>query len=141
MKGSHESPQEKPALSLRLGLILVLLLVALDQGIKYLSPLKLANRGIAFALFPGSGLLLSLTGGALLVGLTWHLRRELPLRLPLVLLWAGMASNLLDRMTKGAVIDIVYLGPLSVNFADLLLIAGAAMAFTRAIRRPPTTRI
>jgi lipoprotein signal peptidase len=114
----------------------LLLLIILDQTIKVLSPLQLPNRGVAFALFPDSGLLLALAGAALMAGLTWHFRRDLPLRVPLVLLWAGTVSNLLDRITKGAVIDVFYLGPLSVNLADFLLIAGTAMVVLRKRQTP-----
>lgn len=122
------------------GMSLFSLLIVLDQAIKALSSLRLPNRGVAFGLFTGSGLLLALVGTVIMAGLSWHWRRKVKLRMPLILLWAGLVSNLLDRLTKGVVIDVFYLGPLSMNLADILLIAGGSMVLPLVLLEDTTDR-
>lgn len=53
-----------------------------------------------------------------------------PNQLMLIVLIASGVSNLLDRLYKGGVVDIVHLGSLSTNLADLFIIS--ALCFTLA---------
>lgn len=141
-------PRKKAALALQLGSIPVL--AALDQLLKYIVVQKLMpvgsvtaipgflawtyaeNTGAAFSMFSGSTVMLTVFTSLALAGGIVYLcvSKERPLLfdicLPLVL--AGGAGNLLDRLTRGYVVD--YIQVLFVrfpvfNFADCLVTCGA----------------
>ena len=90
------------------------------------------NKGIAFGLF-ASPVALVLSAGALLalavLALTWREVREAPLfPVALGLELGGGASNLLDRLLRGAVVDFVEIPFWPVfNISDVAVVAGAAL--------------
>jgi signal peptidase II len=84
-------------------------------------------------------LLFTIGTGIILAGLAVvGLRRRLPARvaLGLAIAWAGGVSNLLDRATRGSVIDFlnVGIGPVRsgiFNVADVAILAGTLIALWR----------
>lgn len=111
------------------------------QGITvapFLNLVLVGNRGISFGLFStgslaGSWFLVAMTlaiGAALVI---WYRRepRSLP-RTALVLVLAGAAGNLIDRLRFGAVVDFLdfhlqgYHWP-AFNVADCAIVVGAAL--------------
>lgn len=99
------------------------------------------NRGIAFSLFEGGGVLLVIVAGlavaALLVFFARHARRPL-VWLPTGLLLGGAAGNLLDRAREGAVTDFVKL-PLwpAFNVADVCVTFGV-LTLLYVLEGPPS---
>lgn len=99
------------------------------------------NRGIAFSLFEGGGVLLVIVAGlavaALLLFFATHTRRPL-VWLPTGLLLGGAAGNLLDRAREGAVTDFVKL-PLwpAFNVADVCVTFGV-LALLYVLEGPPS---
>ena len=143
--------------SLRVGLLAAGIL-AVDQGTKALvragiepgerdgifpgvELVHVRNRGIAFSLFEGGGVLLVIVAGlavaALLVFFARHTRRPL-VWLPTGLLLGGAAGNLLDRAREGAVTDFVKL-PLwpAFNVADMCVTFGV-LALLYVLEGPPS---
>lgn len=57
---------------------------------------------------------------------------------PSLSLGGGLVSNFLNRLTKGAVVDVFYPGPLSVNLADVLLIAGGGAILIQILTQAPS---
>jgi signal peptidase II len=129
-----------------------LIVVALDQGSKYLAEVLLppggagvsllggalsltqtCNPGLAFGVFPGAGPA-AILGALLLIGsvtarLAQLVRRGEPLHpllaagLPLAL--GGALGNTLDRLRLGAVVDFIALrGGLVLNVADAAITLG-----------------
>ena len=97
----------------------------------------LENPGAAFGLFAGAAwgrLVLSIVSIMLMVGILWYYHR-IPgekrfwfVRIPLILIFAGGVGNLADRLTLGAVRDMLEF--LFVNFpifnlADVYVTVGA----------------
>lgn len=109
-----------------LGMLLVLL-ICLDQAAKTVLPVLSVNSGVAFSMFPGAGLSLGILSVIVLTLLSWTWRGRAAFCLPLVLLWAGLLSNLYDRIAKGAVVDIFRLDPLMFNLADVWILAAAIL--------------
>ena len=99
------------------------------------------NRGVAFSLFEGGGILLVIVAGiaiaALLVFFATHARRPL-VWLPTGLLLGGAAGNLLDRARDGAVTDFVKF-PLwpAFNVADMGVTFGV-LALLYVLEGPPS---
>jgi signal peptidase II len=82
---------------------------------------------------------------AALIGVTLRFRWTGGARLGLSLFAAGGASNWIDRVTRGSVVDFlnVGVGPLRTgifNVADVAILAGAAIVVVSELRRsaPPT---
>lgn len=121
---------------------LFLLLVLLDQGVKYAVPhsslAQICNPGVAWGsvtLPPWANV--ALTAVALLLGalLAWPALHAAPTRLVAALGWVliltGGVSNLLDKAFRGCVVDFLPL-PLVPNFpwynvADVYLGVGVAL--------------
>lgn len=135
-----------------IAVLIIAALIAVDQGLKflaieYLQPIGsfpvldgvvqlsyVENTGAAFGMFSGHITLLSIfTAIVLAAGLGLVLSGKLRDKLALtaaVLILAGGAGNLIDRVARGFVVD--YIEPLFVdfavfNFADMLVCVGAAL--------------
>lgn len=121
----------KRMIRLALSFLLFLLLIALDQWTKSLATASLQeqpfvilkgvfelqyseNYGAAFGLLEGKYLLfvaVSLLVFAAVLYLLWTLpesKRYLPLILCMIVIAAGAAGNLIDRITQGYVVDFLY---------------------------------
>ena len=135
-------------------LLWIFLLTALDQGTKlwafrclkekddrilipkilrlhYLWP---ENRGIAFGLFQGSVLFFGIMSLVLFAALLVFLfripgpSRYLPLRTGCILIAAGAAGNLIDRLGRSYVIDFIWFELIDFplfNLADVFVVCGA----------------
>jgi signal peptidase II len=104
------------------------------------SVVNVRNRGIAFGMFSGGGVLLVLFALAALVALLvfFARHRDRPLVwLPTGLLIGGAAGNLLDRAREGAVTDFIDL-PLwpAFNLADVAITLGV-LTLLYVLEGPP----
>lgn len=135
-----------------IAVVIIAVLVAVDQGIKYLAVLHLEpigsfplldgilqlsyveNTGAAFGSFSKYTVLLSVfTGIVLLCGFAYLLfgkNKPVPVYIAAILILSGGAGNLIDRVFRGFVVD--YIEPLFINFAvfnfaDILVCVGAAV--------------
>ena len=87
------------------------------------------NTGMAFGLFQGGSLWLSLAVIAIVVGLLVYARRlaaaHPALYAALGLVLGGALGNLTDRLTRGAVVDFIDVGPFWIfNLADSCVVVG-----------------
>ncbi len=118
-----------------INLILILSLIALDQYSKYwiessgISQIDLMpgfielkysqNTGIAFSLFDNHPLILTLLNSLIiLIFIIYFIKNHshlLSKNLPAILIIAGGLGNLIDRYTKGYVID--FINPTFIDFA------------------------
>jgi len=111
------------------------LVIVVDQLIKFIIvrfwPLLVSlNAGIAFGLAAPAWLvalmffiLLTLTG---YMWLSWNVEHRKGAIMPLALLLGGAFSNIVDRLTRGAVVDYLDLKVWpSFNLADAALVLGA----------------
>jgi signal peptidase II len=97
-----------------------------------------ANRGAAFSLLPQAGDLFLIIALAMIVGIVLFYRK-MPdgrwiERIALGLLLGGVASNALDRIRLGYVVDFVHLQLRPIisnvsNFADHAIVVGIAILF------------
>ena len=135
-----------------IAVLIIAALIAVDQGLKflaieYLQPIGsfpvldgvlqlsyVENTGAAFGMFHEHTTLLSVfTAIVVVVGLALLLSgrlRDNLARAAAVLILAGGAGNLIDRVARGFVVD--YIEPLFVdfavfNFADMLVCVGAGL--------------
>ena len=135
-----------------IAVLIIAALIAVDQGLKflaieYLQPIGsfpvldgvlqlsyVENTGAAFGMFSEHTTLLSVfTAIVVVVGLALLLSgwlRDNLARAAAVLILAGGAGNLIDRVARGFVVD--YIEPLFVdfavfNFADMLVCVGAGL--------------
>jgi lipoprotein signal peptidase len=100
---------------------------------------KYANTGIAFSLPAHRNLVLIATGIILFGVITHVLKERLSTRniVALGFLVFGAASNFYDRLTLGAVIDYLRIGPLSlVNIADGLVVVGIILLMFQRPKQP-----
>jgi signal peptidase II len=91
------------------------------------------NRGIAFGLLSGGGVVLAVVAALVLAGLLAYLLTHLERRgvwLATALLFAGALGNMIDRVRQGWVTDFVDL-PLwpAFNVADVAITAGVIVLF------------
>jgi signal peptidase II len=98
------------------------------------------NRGVAFGLFSGGGLVLIVVGvvavSALLIFFAGHSRRPL-VWLPTGLLLGGAAGNLIDRLDRGYVTDFIDLPAWpAFNLADVSITAGV-LSLLYVLEGPP----
>ncbi len=99
------------------------------------------NRGVSFGMFGSAGpLLLALLAGAVAVVLTvWMLRSPRRFEaLALGTVAGGAAGNILDRLTRGAVVDFLdfHIGGwhwYAFNLADSAITVGVAMLLFDAV--------
>ena len=88
------------------------------------------NRGVAFGLFPGDFWIFP---SLLLVIIIFYYasatRRDGIISFPISMIAAGGISNLIDRMTKGAIIDFIKIPvwPTAFNTADLVITFGVIL--------------
>ena len=96
----------------------------------------LENRGAAFGILQNHRILfLVITLAVLFFLLFWYVRlswrrRNLPLRIALLLLFAGAAGNLIDRLARGFVIDFFYVEWINFpifNVADIYVTLAAIL--------------
>ncbi|MGI8945976.1 MAG: signal peptidase II [Thermoleophilaceae bacterium] len=89
------------------------------------------NTGVAFGAFGGSGTVVAVLIGAVLVALVAYFARRATrarLWLPVGMLLGGAAGNLVDRVREGAVID--FIDPVAwpaFNVADATIVTGVAL--------------
>ena len=97
---------------------------------------RVANTGIAFSLFAGSGLLLTIVTALIAVGVVvYWLRAEDGGRMAAIayaLILGGAIGNLIDRLRLGSVVDFLFLHlgarPLFIfNLADAALTIGPVL--------------
>lgn len=149
--------------ALRLGLPLILVILALDQASKEIvlrtleRPMRVTgffdlvlvwNRGVSFGMLNSLGAYgpWLLTGFAVIVALAlavWLVRAEnLGQRLALSLVIAGALGNAIDRVRFGAVVDFIslhaggYYWP-AFNVADSAICIGAGLLLIDSLRRSP----
>jgi signal peptidase II len=104
------------------------------------------NSGAAFGLFSGSSspwktTLLILVSGALLVtviGIVWRSRMQWEAAVGLSLILGGASSNLLDRISRGQVVDFLdfYFRSyhwFTFNLADSAIVVGAAFLILKMV--------
>ncbi len=129
------------------------LIVAFDQWTKYLVRTQLAvgetwmpitwlapfarvihwnNTGAAFGLFPSGSLIFTVVAALVSVAILYYFPRvpgsQWPLRVALILQFAGALGNLIDRLVVGTVTDFVSLGTFPVfNVADASISVGVAV--------------
>ncbi len=90
------------------------------------------NTGMAFGLFQGGSLWLTLVVIAIVVGLLVYARRlaeaHPSLYIALGLVLGGALGNLTDRLTRGAVVDFIDVGPFWIfNLADSCVVVGGLL--------------
>lgn len=145
----------KRMIRLALSFLLFLLLIALDQWTKSLATASLQeqpfvilkgvfelqyseNYGAAFGLLEGKYLLfvaVALLVFAAVLYLLWTLpdnRRYLPLILCMIVIAAGAAGNLIDRITQGYVVDFLYFKLIDFpifNMADCYVTGATGLLF------------
>lgn len=129
------------------------LIVALDQWTKYLVRSQLAvgetwmpitwlapfvrvihwnNTGAAFGLFPSASLIFTVVALLVSVAILYYFPRvpgtQWPLRVALILQFAGALGNLIDRLVLGTVTDFISMGTFPVyNLADASISVGVAV--------------
>jgi signal peptidase II len=95
------------------------------------------NRQLAFSigrLYDGLFLLSAVL--LTMIGYLWWRTNDRVLSLGLAGLIAGGVSNLIDRLRSGFIIDIVRVGDLHLNLADIFIVVGAVVAVVRVMQRP-----
>ncbi len=133
--------------SLLTNLLLILFLVILDQITKdyfinknikifeYLSFNFVANTGAVFGLFKGFNwifLIISILVGCFIV---YYYKKEKRLRLSFNFILAGVAGNLIDRISRGYVVDFIDLKAWPVfNLADSYIVIGAAILVYKILK-------
>ncbi len=98
-----------------------------------------ANTGIAFSLPAHRNLVLIATGIILFGVITHVIKERLSSRnlVALGFLVFGAASNFYDRLTIGAVIDYLRIGPISVvNIADGMVVVGIILLMFQRPKQP-----
>lgn len=97
------------------------------------------NTGVAFGLFQGQGLLVTLAALAFVLGLVWTVLRDNPspgFLISLGLVLGGAAGNLTDRVRYGSVIDFLDFRVWPVfNLADSCITIGVAWMAWQMLRR------
>jgi len=112
-------------------IILITTLIILDQWTKHLTVTKLfegesiplvfdffhltyvKNRGVAFGMFQGKIPVISIVTIAAIIGITWYLIKSVKAKnnkfenLAYAFILAGAIGNMIDRITRGFVVDMV----------------------------------
>ncbi|MBC8532909.1 signal peptidase II [Yeguia hominis] len=137
--------------------VLIVLAIGVDQGIKYfaadllqggnsveaipnfLSFTYVENRGAAFGMMQGMTIALSVVTGICCVLLLWILFRyrshNFLSRAACILIVAGGIGNLIDRIRLGYVIDFIKISffPPVFNFADCCVTVGVILAILHVL--------
>lgn len=133
-------------------LIVLILLIGADQGIKYWAVAELApvgampliphvvelrfflNDGMAFSMLSGKQLLLIAATSVTLLGVAYYLffrcRNNRLMQTALLLILGGGIGNLIDRVMNGEVVDyinLLFMRFAIFNFADICVCVGAAL--------------
>ena len=129
-----------------LGVIALFLLLAIDQGSKYLAVILipgvfqleyLENRGAAFGILQNQRVLLLIVTLIIFGGLCYFYckmgsgRKWRPLQSAIVLIAAGAIGNMIDRFARGYVVDFFYFSLIHFpvfNVADCYVVVGAVIA-------------
>jgi len=107
--------------------LLIVLLIFLDQLTKFLIP-GITNTGAAFGILQEKNLLLIILSFIVLFGAVYYYRNYHDLRISILLIIAGTAGNLIDRLLFGFVRDFIDLRFWPVfNLADSYNVIGALL--------------
>lgn len=108
-------------------ILLLVLLIFLDQLTKFLIP-GITNTGAAFGILQGKNLLLIILSFIVLFGAVYYYKNYTGLRISILLIIAGTAGNLIDRLLFGFVRDFINLRFWPVfNLADSYNVIGALL--------------
>ena len=140
--------------------LVAFLVLVIDQGTKYIALHNFAgypqtffdgliefgfhlNNGIAFSIPAPSWLTFFLLPVGVVL-LLWHFKNKFSPETILffwafVLLFTGGASNIIDRMVYGGVIDFIGIPYSVVNIADITIICGAILLLIGELYYPKTT--
>jgi len=144
-KQNKNIKQEKrtPILEHILGIVIIVLLFAVDRITKDYAPNKIFNYGISFSLFPGIipiVIALSIIFLFILITIYSNLRKNIKNSIMLdfgfVFLIAGTLGNLFDRLFYGYVIDFITISGYfpSFNLADIFNFIGVVLFITVLIK-------
>ena len=138
--------------------IYTLILILIDQIIKYFVDLKMAlnssielikdtlnltyvrNTGAAFSILEDNRILLIIIGVGALIAMLYYLSKKTLRKVDYIsysLLIAGIVGNLLDRILHGYVIDYIDIKLFNFpifNFADTIIIIGAVVLLLSSIK-------
>ena len=113
-------------------LIVGVVLVAIDQTSKWWVTnhpfFVVKNSGIIFGMGSGWGIFV-LISICLILGLfLFTIERPEKIMWPIVLIFSGAISNIIDRIARGGIIDFIKVkGDLAFNLADIMVILGVAL--------------
>jgi signal peptidase II len=104
------------------------------------------NRGISFSLLSEqANFALAVAGGGIVFfALACAVSKNFRTTPGMILLWAGAAGNLTDRLFYGGVVDWIHVGGPggktlgSLNLADLWLMLGFLLFFVSSVKRTRT---
>lgn len=114
--------------------VLFVVLLVLDRIGKWLFG-NVVNSGAIFGIFKGLNLLFIILGLVVFAFILYCLRREKRMGLELIILLAGIAGNLIDRIIYGGVIDFIDIGFWPVfNLADVYLVVGVALLIRKSFK-------
>jgi signal peptidase II len=114
----------------------LLIVIAIDQSLKYCflrfwPNLVVRNKGVAFGILPGDFWIF--TSLLLIIGILYLIFKNLFSQrfklFGLIMIASGGIANLIDRITKGVVIDFIKipLWPTTFNVADLAITYGVIL--------------
>lgn len=99
------------------------------------------NFGAAFSSFSGSTLLLSIFSMFVCSAVGWYLMKNVQMHplegISLTMIFSGGVGNLIDRMTRGYVVDFFefqFVEFAVFNVADILITSGAVLLFIALMR-------
>lgn len=114
--------------------------IILDQGVKIAMQMNnlhvLRNSHAIFSL-PVGGKVMIFISSTFLVTLAIVLSKHSlsKLSIPITLVLAGGASNLMDRIVYGSIIDVAKIGSMYFNIADCAIIIGAVLAIMHILKK------
>ncbi len=121
-------------------LFIFAIVIGIDQFLKFaLFDYAHLNSGIAFGLLSQTPAPLTFLYGLVLFGLVLFLIVKKPANVGWIFILAGVASNFIDRLRLGAIIDPIIIGQLpAFNLADMAIIGGIILITYIAIKNPQT---
>ncbi len=114
--------------------------IILDQGVKIAMQMNnlhvLRNSHAIFSL-PVGGKVMIFISSTFLITLAIVLSKHSlsKLSIPITLVLAGGASNLMDRIVYGSIIDVAKIGSMYFNIADCAIIIGAVLAIMHILKK------